>query len=534
MMPSSQCGTDSADPLAKTPLGFEFPPPGTRHHTLLNSNEVPLDAELDMVKSVVLKADVDLAGLDDMISKTNAGLGDEMRQLVEQRASLSSYRARHQAILSPLRRAPPEILGEIFFWTLPSPTPRQWRDHDFTTTKSPWILTHVSCYWRAVAISSPALWSLLPISFITYNTPSYPLDMIETHLARSHKLKIHFYGNEETESLPQVQIFQCLARHAFRWEELSLRMTSALVPLLADVRDRLLALRRLSLEWDVPDSETVVDSIDSFQSVPSLVDATVYNMDRYVSIPFPCNQLTRYQLDAPWRVHADLLSVSPNLVQAGVTVSFDEEPWPPVGETIQLRRLRQLYLSHSSILEYLALPVLDELTIEVVEGPHGLQPLARSIKRSSSPLRNLYFIGCPDAPSICILLQELPSITALGFIIDDSCTEEQVRDVIENFTVSESAVVASQLRSLSFGVHTDELYFSFNYSAYVLMVKSRWESRSCALTSTTLLAGGEESIDATTLDGLNALRAEGLDMTLLHGKDATEAIYLWTFEPTWT
>ncbi|KAJ7770029.1 hypothetical protein B0H16DRAFT_237905 [Mycena metata] len=98
-MPSSQYGTDT-----------DFPPSGSRHYILLNSNEAPVGAELDMVKFAMLKADAHLACLDDIISKADAGLG----QLAEQRASLSSYRARNRAILSPLRRVPPEILVEIF------------------------------------------------------------------------------------------------------------------------------------------------------------------------------------------------------------------------------------------------------------------------------------------------------------------------------------------------------------------------------------------------------------------------------------
>ncbi|KAJ7031137.1 hypothetical protein C8F04DRAFT_1263170 [Mycena alexandri] len=105
----SQCGTDVADPPAKTPLDFDLAPSGSRHYTLLNSNEVPLEAELDMVTSVMLKANAHLASLDAIISKTNARLEDEiaslqkrLRQLGEQRVLLSSYRARNQAILSPL------------------------------------------------------------------------------------------------------------------------------------------------------------------------------------------------------------------------------------------------------------------------------------------------------------------------------------------------------------------------------------------------------------------------------------------------
>ncbi|KAJ7041914.1 hypothetical protein C8F04DRAFT_888988, partial [Mycena alexandri] len=57
----------------------------------------------------------------------------------------------------PLRRIPPEIIAEIFSWTMP--TLREAVDRQrCSVMDSPWVLTHVSRRWRAVAISSPALW----------------------------------------------------------------------------------------------------------------------------------------------------------------------------------------------------------------------------------------------------------------------------------------------------------------------------------------------------------------------------------------
>ncbi|KAJ7663886.1 hypothetical protein DFH06DRAFT_986571 [Mycena polygramma] len=53
-----------------------------------------------------------LAIIDEEIAK----LRETLKQLEEDRASLLSYKV----ILSPLRRMPPEVLGQIFSWTLPS------------------------------------------------------------------------------------------------------------------------------------------------------------------------------------------------------------------------------------------------------------------------------------------------------------------------------------------------------------------------------------------------------------------------------
>lgn len=126
-----------------------FVTPGTRHYTLLNSNdELPEDSELlAFLHSVISDANVRLASLEEEIptiqeklillenqsvsltsygpamprSDADAQLKEELSKIQEtliplekEHVSLSSYRARNEAILSPLRRMPPEVLGDIF------------------------------------------------------------------------------------------------------------------------------------------------------------------------------------------------------------------------------------------------------------------------------------------------------------------------------------------------------------------------------------------------------------------------------------
>jgi hypothetical protein len=65
---------------------------------------------------IISDADARLACLDDEIST----LEEKLQQLEEERASLSHYWTRNKVILSPLRRMPSEVLGEIFLLTLRS------------------------------------------------------------------------------------------------------------------------------------------------------------------------------------------------------------------------------------------------------------------------------------------------------------------------------------------------------------------------------------------------------------------------------
>ncbi|KIM47160.1 hypothetical protein M413DRAFT_57140, partial [Hebeloma cylindrosporum] len=64
------------------------------------------------------------------------------------------------AVLSPVRRLPIDILQEIFYQCLPT-------DHHpiMSATEAPMLLTRVSSLWRSVAFSMPRIWAKLHIPF---------------------------------------------------------------------------------------------------------------------------------------------------------------------------------------------------------------------------------------------------------------------------------------------------------------------------------------------------------------------------------
>ncbi|KAJ7692103.1 hypothetical protein B0H17DRAFT_1010681, partial [Mycena rosella] len=125
-----------------------------RHHKLLATNEPPIGFELPYIKSIVSNTSARLVCLEKNISQRK----DPVAQLEEERTSLSSYYFQNLAILSPLRRMPPEMLCEIFSQTLPSVSEAMEYER-WDVKHSPWVLTHVSSRWRAVALATPSLWS---------------------------------------------------------------------------------------------------------------------------------------------------------------------------------------------------------------------------------------------------------------------------------------------------------------------------------------------------------------------------------------
>ncbi|KAJ7603923.1 hypothetical protein FB45DRAFT_767776, partial [Roridomyces roridus] len=129
---------------------------GTRLYTLLHSNEPPNDSEIPFLRSIASEMSGRLEWLDDEVSR----LWNRWVELTAERTTLAQSHENHQRVLSPVRSLPSEILGEIFAWTLPTVAEASDRT-SFKFHHSPWNLTHVCSRWRAIAISTPSLWSLL-------------------------------------------------------------------------------------------------------------------------------------------------------------------------------------------------------------------------------------------------------------------------------------------------------------------------------------------------------------------------------------
>ncbi|KAJ7777074.1 hypothetical protein B0H16DRAFT_1504260 [Mycena metata] len=518
----SQCGASQGPDR----LELDVAGPGTRHHILLNSNEAPVESEVAVIRAELTTSDARLVFLDNEIAR----LRGQLEQLQEQRTSVWSYRAQNCSILSGLRRIPPEILGYIFSWTLPA-IGELLPATESRLTKSPWVLSHVSCYWRAVALSDASLWSLVTV---TYDDPRPhdPLSMVETQVGRAQTLKVHFYGCETFDHQPQVEMFLYLARYAPQWEELSVGLTPHLVPLLGILRDRVPLLRRFYVQWQSDSGSTVIP-LECFQNAPSLLEARVFSDFRYIPVPFPAHQLTQYQLDFPWETHATILKEAVNLIEARIFVDFQNtEDWRNSRAVLDLTCLRRLFISHPEILEFLRVPVLEEITIDFDEGagPEILRDLQLVVSRSSCILRRLCLWGF-DLWTTTEILRQFPSIVEFPIIATTHSGGELAETLMKRLTVhtdSGSEVMAPQLRCLSFACE----YEAFtNHPIYMDMVASRW--RTGGLKTSELLVDSGPLPDADVRKSIAVLCEEGLDLVFLEGKDAESAIAGWTFHATW-
>ncbi|KAJ7654611.1 hypothetical protein DFH06DRAFT_1202886 [Mycena polygramma] len=527
-----ECGALSAPVLKEEFENFAAVPPGSRYHTLLHSNEPPEGSDFALIHSVISETEEHLACLDQDVAR----LRKTLKQLKEARVSLSSYRKRNMAILSPLRRMPAEVLGEIFSWTLPA-VGEELRDRmKLDVGASPWVLTHINSRWRAVALSNPSVWSLIMITYSEeYAAASaYPLSLIEAQLQRSQTqmLKVHFYGSHDADFGPQIQMFDLLSKHSWRWEELSLGITVDLVPSLPALRDRMPSLRRLWIQWNEKEL-TRVDSIDGFQTAPCLLDAGVFSEYRFIPCALPVHQLTRYELDCSWQTHRAILKQATNLVEARIEIDFDDEPWPDSDQHIELPHLRRLYVSDAEVFAYLKIPVLEELSLWVGPDTSDLVHLNSFVDRSACALRYLCLTGVLDAHSTIHMLRRLSQLTELAIIITEIEASSQVNALISTLTLDDTLMVETpQLRSMFVGCVDLEVEDYIDFQLFLEMLKSRWNAKGCALQTATLASkfGGP---DRATLQGLASLRPLGLDLLLLGGEEAEDVVKRWTFQTSW-
>ncbi|KAJ7076709.1 hypothetical protein C8R44DRAFT_565689, partial [Mycena epipterygia] len=111
----------------------------------LTSNDVPLDSALPHIHRIITNELDRIDVLDPQIDNLRAALA----HLVQRRDAAAESARQHRAIISCVRRVPPELICEIFALTFFSgPRPKD----------PPWHLGHICRSWRESALSYPILW----------------------------------------------------------------------------------------------------------------------------------------------------------------------------------------------------------------------------------------------------------------------------------------------------------------------------------------------------------------------------------------
>ncbi|PBK93466.1 hypothetical protein ARMGADRAFT_893044, partial [Armillaria gallica] len=128
----------------------------------------------------------------------------------------------YTALISPVRRLPPEILAEIFGWVLES---NHW-PLSLKLNKGPWFLGRICSQWRHVVNSTPRLWTTFRIVYGMESSanccPIGAVELLKTAISRCGTNTISFNLELDIDSDDDagrgIDLLQELILHSDRWK----------------------------------------------------------------------------------------------------------------------------------------------------------------------------------------------------------------------------------------------------------------------------------------------------------------------------
>lgn len=190
----------------------------------------------------------------------------------------------HKGLLSPVRRLPYRVLAQIFYFCA--------NDMEPCWTLPRWTLAQVSRRWRAVALSYPEIWGVVPpirLPMKDNGKKLVPVLQEVLHRSGEHPLSIHISSDED--GAVDHPIFQLLIKHCMRWRIVVMDLEVCDFKALTQfIRRRLSSLYSLKITVRVPHDEDYV--LEAFSIAPMLREVDIDCPQ--VQLLIPWEQLTRY------------------------------------------------------------------------------------------------------------------------------------------------------------------------------------------------------------------------------------------------
>ncbi|KAJ7369026.1 hypothetical protein DFH08DRAFT_832988, partial [Mycena albidolilacea] len=339
---------------------------------LLTNNDVPLESQIPLIRDIISDGQTEFDELEAILA-----------QLIPRRNEVVERVRQHRAVLSAVRRVPPELIGDIFALTL--------SDNDdaagATANKPPWYLGHICRSWRHAALSYPRLWSYIAVpSFLAFKD-SPLLSGIQAQLFRSASgpLDIRWLS---VQSDVNSDLLDLVLPHSNRWPY------SSVINCLSPVNGRLDQLEQLK--------------------------ALFSNSPR---IAIQWGQITHYKGTYTRERQSDILRTAPNLLECVLGFSGTDFDQPSHISIITVPHLRCLCLMEPNFLSNLTTPLLEDLGVSYVYSAARVLP--PFLHRSSCALKRLSLLCCTIDSAVISVLQELPSLRYLRLEyaegVDEAC-----------------------------------------------------------------------------------------------------------------
>jgi hypothetical protein len=261
---------------------------------ILNTNTVPSDAECQRIHDLLSDPRRQCADLTEQIARLQKSLND----LTRDRNELQSFIDAHLALVSPARRLPDDVIREIFVAALQVPS----RNCVMSATEPPLLLCHISRAWRALALSTPQLWTSVHIAVSTGLQLERMASMVDTWLSRSGVLPLSLSVFVSLGADPNTDVsilLEALICFSSRWKEIQFTLPSlrSFEPLSKLSTEHLFMLESVGVKvGQVEFGGVGSESVFAFLGAPTLRSASVSSQLSHISIPLPWGLLRHLNL----------------------------------------------------------------------------------------------------------------------------------------------------------------------------------------------------------------------------------------------
>ncbi|KAJ7849799.1 hypothetical protein B0H14DRAFT_861269 [Mycena olivaceomarginata] len=356
---------------------------------LLTNNDVPLESQIPLIRDIISDGQTEFDELEAILA-----------QLIPRRNEVAERVRQHRAVLSAVRRVPPELIGDIFALTLSDND-----DASATANKPPWYLGHICRSWRHAALSYPRLWSYIAVPSFLASKDSPLLSGIQAQLFRSASgpLDIRWpFVQDEVNS----DLLELVLPHSNRWRSLTFDpgAYSSVINCLGPVNGRLDQLEQLKAvhcsAMTIPDIFSITPNLRRI----ILTDEFFSNSPR---IAIQWGQITHYKGTYTRERQRDILRTAPNLLECVLGFSGTDVDQPSHISMVTVPHLRRLCLMEPNFLSSLAMPLLEDLCV------FNARVLPPFLHRFSCTLKRLSLLCCTIDSAVISVLRELPNLTYL-------------------------------------------------------------------------------------------------------------------------
>ncbi|KAF8174588.1 hypothetical protein BJ912DRAFT_989911 [Pholiota molesta] len=144
--------------FAKPSADSSWSPPSMDVSTPNAIVAIPTSKFADKLETNYIPSTTEIAEIKSYVSLVNDKVSDYDAPISRQREQLQETVTAHEALVSPLRRLPPEILQIIFVWCL-----SQNRNAVMHASEAPVLLGRICSEWRRISLATPELWASLHI-----------------------------------------------------------------------------------------------------------------------------------------------------------------------------------------------------------------------------------------------------------------------------------------------------------------------------------------------------------------------------------